>query len=114
MFLAVSMNVSPLDRLLPEEENSTVSAPSRRAASEKLLRVRVEFSKNRLASVRPASTLDLPPAAVGGFFERLGRIENAGDFLGRQALQIEQMPPGPDRGEMREVGGESAHAWGRF
>ena len=54
MFLAVSMNVSPFDRLLPEEEKSIVSAPSRRAASEKLVRVRVEFSKNRLAQVRPA------------------------------------------------------------
>ena len=49
------MNVSPLDRLLPEDENSTVSAPNRRAASEKLVRVRVEFSKNKFAQVRPAS-----------------------------------------------------------
>ncbi len=56
MFLAVSMNVSPLDRLLPDEEKSIVSAPSRRAASEKLVRVRVEFSKNRFAQVRPART----------------------------------------------------------
>ena len=45
--------------LLPEEENSTVSAPRRLAASEKLLRVRVEFSKNKFARVRPVSTLIL-------------------------------------------------------
>jgi len=50
----VSMNVSPFDKLLPEEEKSMVSAPNRRAASEKLVRVRVEFSKNRFAHVRPA------------------------------------------------------------
>src|SRR6185436_3215450 len=56
MFIAVSTNVSPFDRLLPDEEKSTVSAPSRLPAREKLVRVRVEFSKNKLASVRPAST----------------------------------------------------------
>ena len=65
MFLAVSMNVSPFDVLLPVEEKSTVSAPSRRAASEKLFRVRVQFSKNRLASVRAGQNRQLPPAAVG-------------------------------------------------
>ena len=56
MFLAVSMNVSPFDRLLVEAEKSSVSAPSRRAASEKLFRVRVEFSKNRLTQVLPVSS----------------------------------------------------------
>ena len=55
MFLAVSINVSPFDRLLPEDEKSIVSAPSRRAASAKLVLVRVEFSKNRLATVVPDS-----------------------------------------------------------
>ena len=38
MFLAVSMNVSPLDRLDVDEAKSIVSAPRRRAASEKLVR----------------------------------------------------------------------------
>src|SRR5690242_12625759 len=37
-----------------DDEKSMVSAPSRRAANEKLVRVRVEFSKNRFAQVRPA------------------------------------------------------------
>ena len=55
MFLAVSMIVSPFDRLLAAAEKSTVSAPSRRAASEKLVRVRVEFSKNSVTHVVPAS-----------------------------------------------------------
>ena len=65
MFLAVSMNVSPFDRLLPEEEKSTVSAPSRRAASEKLVRVRVEFSKNKFATSCRESTESLLAAVVG-------------------------------------------------
>ncbi len=56
MFLAVSMNVSPFDRLLPLAEKSIVSAPSRRAASEKLVLVRVDDSKNKLAQVRPPRT----------------------------------------------------------
>jgi hypothetical protein len=49
------MNVSPFDRLEPDAEKSTVSPPSRRVANEKLVRVRVEFSKNRLATVLPVS-----------------------------------------------------------
>ena len=40
--------------LLVEAEKSTVSAPKRRAANEKLVRVRVESSKNRLTQVLPA------------------------------------------------------------
>ena len=52
------MNVSPLERLLLEAEKSTTSADSRRAARPKLVRVRVEFSKNRLATTVPASSLD--------------------------------------------------------
>ena len=56
---AVSMNDSPLERLLVEAEKSTTSAPSRRAASEKLVRVRVEFSKNRFTTVEPVSTESL-------------------------------------------------------
>ena len=76
MFLAVSMNVSPFDRLLPEAEKSTVSAPNRRAASEKLVRVRVDGSKNRFAQVRPASDDRRFSAAAGGFFERYGRVEH--------------------------------------
>ena len=41
-----------------------VSAPSRLAASEKLLRVRVLFSKNRLAIVFPASNDSLPERSI--------------------------------------------------
>ena len=76
MFLAVSMNVSPFDRLLVEAEKSIVSAPSRRAASEKLFRVRVEFSKNRLTQVLPASTgiLRWPSSAARRKTSALSRI----------------------------------------
>jgi hypothetical protein len=56
---AVSTKVSPLATLLPPAENSTVSAPNRLAAKEKLLRVRVLFSKNRLAHVFPVSSGNL-------------------------------------------------------
>jgi hypothetical protein len=45
--------------LLPADVNSMVSPPSRRAASEKLFRVRVEFSKNRLAQVFPCKAVNL-------------------------------------------------------
>jgi diguanylate cyclase (GGDEF)-like protein len=109
MFLAVSMTVSPLAVLLPEDENSTVSAPRRRAASEKLLRVRVLFSKNRVRQRAAGKHLDLPPAAVGRVFERLGGVEDARQFLGRQALKVEQMPPGPDGGNRAEIGQGGGH-----
>jgi len=56
MVLAVSTNVSPFATLLPLLLNSTVSAPNLFAASEKLLRVRVLFSKKRLAQVFPVNS----------------------------------------------------------
>jgi hypothetical protein len=43
MFLAVSIKVSPFDWLEVADAKSIVSAPRRLAASEKLVRVRVEF-----------------------------------------------------------------------
>ena len=55
MFLAVSMNVSPLERLETLAEKSCTSAESRLAARLKLVRVRVEFSKKRLKTIRPWS-----------------------------------------------------------
>src|SRR3954451_19776648 len=53
MFRAVSMKVSPLERLDELAVKSWVSAESRLAARLKLVRVRVEFSKNRLKTIRP-------------------------------------------------------------
>src|SRR4051812_48285941 len=55
MLRAVSMKVSPLDRLDTLAVKSCVSAESRLAARLKLVRVRVEFSKNRLKTIRPWS-----------------------------------------------------------
>jgi hypothetical protein len=57
--LAVSTKVSPLETLLPLLLNSTVSAPSLLAAREKLLRVRVLFSKNKFAHVLPVKSGNL-------------------------------------------------------
>jgi len=54
------------ETLLPLLLNSTVSAPSRLAASEKLFRVLVLFSKNKFAQVFPLSNASLlrhPPVA---------------------------------------------------
>ena len=53
MFLAVSMNVSPLLTLEPPAVKSRVSALSRLAARPKLVRVRVDGSKNRLTTTLP-------------------------------------------------------------
>src|SRR5271156_2109542 len=55
IFLAVSINDSPFDRLEPLGVKSWVSADKRLAARLKLVRVRVEFSKNRLKTIRPWS-----------------------------------------------------------
>ena len=95
MFLAVSMNVSPFDRLLVEAVKSTVSAPNRRAASEKLVRVRVEASKNRFAQVLPARTgiFCLQPAVASLNITAVSRIvrSSSADRL----FEIQQMTPRP-------------------
>ena len=52
-FWAVSLKLSPFFRLLEEAVKFTVSALSRFCASSKLIRVRVEFSKNRFTMVTP-------------------------------------------------------------
>ena len=95
MFFAVSMNVSPFERLLLEAVKSTTSAPSRLAARPKLVRVRVEFSKNRLAIVLSCNSGQLGATAVGGLLEGKRRIEQGRQFLDRQALQVDQVPARP-------------------
>ena len=52
---AVSLRLSPFDTLEPLAEKLSTSADSRFAAVSKLIRVRVESSKNRLITVRPRS-----------------------------------------------------------
>jgi hypothetical protein len=51
--MAVSMSVSPFLTLDEATDILMTSAPKRLPASSKLVRVRVEFSKNRLMIVRP-------------------------------------------------------------
>ena len=51
IFLTVSSRVSPFFTLLEEAEKLSVSAERRFSANSKEIRVRVEFSKNRLAMV---------------------------------------------------------------
>ena len=51
--IAVSSSVSPLRTEEVATSMLMTSAPSRLAATSKLVRVRVEFSKNRLMTVRP-------------------------------------------------------------
>ena len=51
--IAVSSSVSPLRTEEVATSMLMTSAPSRLAASSKEVRVRVEFSKNRLMTVRP-------------------------------------------------------------
>jgi hypothetical protein len=55
--LAVSSSVSPLAAELDDGEMLTASALSRLAAISNDVRVRVEFSKNRLMTVLPRSVV---------------------------------------------------------
>ncbi len=91
MFLAVSIYVSPLARLLPLDENSTVSAPRRLAASEKLLRVRRGILKKEIRDRVAAQNIDLLAATVGRAAKRGGHVENDLEFLAGKLFQIEQM-----------------------
>ncbi len=52
---AVSLRLSPFATLEPLALKLMTSADSRFAASSKLMRVRVEFSRNRFTTVRPRS-----------------------------------------------------------
>ena len=102
MFLAVSMNVSPLERLLLEAVKSSVSAPSRRAARAKLVLVRVEFSKNRLQQVLPAGPRSFGPPVIEHAAENGRLVENQRDFLGRKVFQSQQVPPRPERRDLAQ------------
>ena len=103
MFLAVSMKVSPLERLLLEAEKSSVSAPSRRAARAKLVFVRVEFSKNRLQQVLPAKVDDLAAARIEDPAENGRFVEDQRDFLGRELFQPQEVPPRPKRRRLAQL-----------
>ena len=91
MFLAVSMNVSPLLRLEPPGEKSTVSAPSRRAARPKLVRVRVDGSKNRLTTTAAFEVVALRRRALADADECLGQIEDTVERGPVEAFEAEQI-----------------------
>ena len=98
MFLAVSMNVSPLERLETLAVKSWVSAESRLAARLKLVRVRVEFSKKRLKTIRPwsAGTFLRLRVEISANDSAVSRI--ADDLLAREVLQPEQVLAVPGHG----------------
>ena len=56
---SVSTSDSPLDTLDGDAVIETASAPSRLAAISKLVRVRVDASKNRFTTMRPRSDVQL-------------------------------------------------------
>ena len=95
MFLAVSMKVSPLERLEALVEKSCVSAESRFAARLKLVRVRVEFSKKRLKTMRPCSAGTFLRLRGRDFRHLLGRVEDGQDLGGGKVLESQQVFPGP-------------------
>ena len=78
MLRAVSRKVSPFDRLLPDDEKSMVSALSRLAASEKLVRVREIPSVQR--QVRNALFLYHPRHGAGGGIDER-RLAHYGHLL---------------------------------
>ena len=80
---AVSISVSPFVRLDVETLMFTASADSRFAASSNDVRVRVEFSKNRLMISFAAKRRDLFDLARVDLAEILGRIKNADDLRRR-------------------------------
>ncbi len=95
MFLAVSMNVSPFDRLLPEAEKSIVSAAQppggqRKAGSRAGRGLEEQVGKGLAGQQR-----QLLLAAGGRFLERHGRVEDDVNLLGRETFQVQQMPPSP-------------------
>ena len=70
------------------------SAPSRLPASSKEVRVRVEFSKNRLIRVRPRSNACFSPRLAALLDINLGKIEEIGDFAGGKPFDPQQMTVG--------------------
>ena len=89
-----------------------MSAESRLAARLKLVRVRVEFSKNKLKTIRPwrAGTflrLAFEISENDSAVSRIARISSR-----RQILEAEQVLAAPARRAGTEAGGrDGAHGW---
>ena len=91
MFLAVSMNDSPFDRLDPLGEKSCVSAESRLAARLKLVRVLRRILEEQVEYDPALQGRHLLAAARRDLGKRLRGIEHGEDLLGRKLLEPQQV-----------------------
>ena len=87
----VSISDSPFFKLDDSACKFIVSAPSRDAAVPKLMRVRVDASKNASATVLPRKRRQFFQGVPLEFLEWLRLVEDGCDLLGRQWLDAEQM-----------------------
>ena len=87
----VSLRVSPFFRLETEELKLIRSALRRLAAISNELRVRVEFSKNRLTTVLPFEGRHFLDVAGGDLDEGLGRLQDGLDVGDAEVLDAQQV-----------------------
>ncbi len=98
MFLAVSMNVSPLLMLEPPTVKSCVSALRRLAAKAKLDRVRVDGFKEEIDDDFALEIAAFLAPPLADFDELLGGVENGFDLASAQFFQTEQVAARPQDG----------------
>ena len=99
--IAVSISVSPFFIDETATDMLMTSAPSRLPASSNEVRVRVEFSKNRLITVRPRSSGELLVRRAVLLDIGLGEVEQERDLVRRQPLDSQQMPVAEAEGGAR-------------
>ena len=87
---SVSTSDSPFETLEPDAVIETASAPSRLAAISKLVRVRVDASKNRLTIILPRSVSKLLEGWLWQRLKILGARQNGFDLGAVQLLDAEQ------------------------
>ena len=89
--IAVSSRVSPLRTDEVATSMLITSAPSRLAATSKLVRVRVEFSKNRFMTVRPDKKV--APLVDGSVLVDVafGKVEQARNGFRRKTFDAEKV-----------------------
>jgi hypothetical protein len=81
MLFTVSTSVSPFFTELLAAEKFTTSADRRFSANSKDKRVRVEFSKNKLAMVISLSEGTFFDRSIDHFFESIGCLKNQLNIL---------------------------------
>ncbi len=92
--IAVSISVSPFLIELAWTDMLMTSPPRRLPASSKEVRVRVEFSKNRLMMVRPRSSDCFLSRLAVLLDVELGTVEQIGDLVGGKPFDPQEMPVG--------------------